>query len=147
MWDFRAVVGSLLRRRSGVSVVFMVAPLGMDRDFAISCSLAWLDFALLLRSVMDAAESIRAVLYIFGGLVQPEDIVLISLLIKLASIILFSSSGPPRQAPLGAFTYPEFHMIPPMGSWRVASLFWSSFLLVQVELVWLCASLYPWDQQ
>ena len=96
---------------------------------------------------MDIAESIRAVSSIFGGLVQPEDIVLISLLIKLASIILLSSAGPPRQAPLGALPYPEFHVLPPMGFRRVASILWPSFLLVQVALVWLCASLYPWDQQ
>ena len=43
---------------------------------------------------MDAAESIRAVSFIFIGLVQPEDIVLISLKIKLASMMLFSSAGP-----------------------------------------------------
>ena len=36
LWDVRAVGGSLSRRRSSVSVVFMVAPLGMERDFAIS---------------------------------------------------------------------------------------------------------------
>ena len=54
---------------------------------------------------MDAAESIRAVSSMFIGLVQPEDIVLISLNIKLASMILFSSAGPHRQAPLGEFPY------------------------------------------
>ena len=96
---------------------------------------------------MDAADSIRAVSSMFIGLIQPEDIVLISLLIKLASMILFSSAGPPRQAPLGALSCPEFHVHPSMGFWRVASLLWPSFLLVQVALVWLCASLYPWDQQ
>ena len=92
--------------------------------------MAWLDFALLLKSVMDASESIRAVSSVFGWLVQPEDIVLISLLIKLVSIILFSSAGPPRQAPLGAFPYPEFHVLPPMEFRPVASLLWPSFLLV-----------------
>ena len=69
LWAVRAAGVSLLRRRSSVPVVFMVAPLGMDRDFAISLCLARLYFALLLRSVMDAAESIRAVSYICGGLV------------------------------------------------------------------------------
>ena len=96
---------------------------------------------------MDAAESIRAASFIFGCLVQPEDIVLISLLIKLASIILFSSAGPRRQSTLGALPYPEFHVLPPMGFRRVSSLLWPSFLLVQVALVWLGASLYPWDHQ
>ena len=96
---------------------------------------------------MDTAESIRAVSYMFIGLVQPEGKVLISLKIILSSMILFSSAGPHRQAPLGAFTCPEFHVLPPMGFRRVASLFWPSFLLVQVALLWLCASLYPWDQQ
>ena len=36
LWAVCAVDGSLSRRRSSVSVFFMVAPLGMDRDFAIS---------------------------------------------------------------------------------------------------------------
>ena len=36
MWAVRAVGGSLSRRRSSVSVVLMVDPLGMERDFAIS---------------------------------------------------------------------------------------------------------------
>ena len=96
---------------------------------------------------MDAAESIRAVSSMFIRLVQQKDIVLISLLIKLASMILFSSAGPHCQAPLGAFPFPEFHVLPPMGFRRVASLLWPSFLLVQVALVWLCASFYPWDQE
>ena len=96
---------------------------------------------------MDAAESIRAVSSMFGGLVQPEDIILISLLIKLASMILFSSAVPPRQAPVGALPCPEFHVLPPMGFRRVASLLWTFLLLVQVALVRMCASLYPWDQQ
>ena len=96
LWAICAVGGSLSRRRSSVSVVFMVAPLGMDRYFAISLSLARLALALFLRSVMDAAESIRDLSFMFTGLVQPEDIVLISLLIKLASMVLFSSAGPPR---------------------------------------------------
>ena len=52
---------------------------------------------------MDTAESIRAVSSMFIGLVQPEDIVLISLKIKLSSMKLFSSAGPHCQAPLGAF--------------------------------------------
>ena len=71
---------------------------------------------------MDAAECIRAVSSMFIGLVQPEDIVLISLKIKLTSMMLFSSAGPQHQAQLGAFPYPEFHVLPPMGFWRVASL-------------------------
>ena len=103
MWDVCAVGGSLLSRRSSVSVFFMVDPLGMDRDFSISWSFAQLALSLLLRSVMDAAESIRAVSSMFIGLLQPEDIVLISLKIKLSSMILFSSAGPHRQAPLDAF--------------------------------------------
>ena len=73
---------------------------------------------------MDAAESIRAVSSMFIGLVQPEDIVLISLKIKSASMILFSSSGPHRQAPLGAFPCPDFHVLYPMGFRRVVSLLW-----------------------
>ena len=96
---------------------------------------------------MDAAESIRDVSSMFIGLVQLEDIVLISLEIKSVSMILFSSAGPHRQAPLGAFPCPEFHMLPPMGFQRVASLLWPSFWLVHVALVWLCASLYLCDQQ
>ena len=52
---------------------------------------------------MDVAESIRDVSSMFIGLVQPEDIVLISLKIKLSSMIQFSSAIPHRQAPLGAF--------------------------------------------
>ena len=36
LWAVCAVGGSLSRRRSSVSVVFMVDPLGMERDFAIS---------------------------------------------------------------------------------------------------------------
>ena len=109
--------------------------------------MARLDLALLLSSVVDAAGSIRAVSSMFIGLVQPENIVLISLKIKSASMILFSSAGPHRQAPLGAFPYPEFHVLPHMGFLIVASLLWPSFLLVQVALVWLCVSLYPWDQK
>ena len=96
LWAICAVGGSLSRRRSSVSVVFMVTPLGMDIDFAISWSLARLAFAILLRSVMDTAESTRAVSSMYSGLLQSEDIVLISLLIKLASMVLFSSAGPPR---------------------------------------------------
>ena len=96
---------------------------------------------------MDAAESIRAVSYMFIGLVQPEDIVLISFKIKVSSMKLFSSSGPHRQAPLGEFPWPAFQVLPPMGFCRVASILWPSFWLVHVVLVWLCASLYPCDQQ
>ena len=62
-------------------------------------------------------------------------------------MILFSSDGPPRQAPLGALPCPEFNVVPPMGFRRVDALLWPYFFLVQVELVCLCASLYPWDQQ
>ena len=76
---------------------------------------------------MDAAESIRAVSFMFVGLLQPEDIVLISLNMKLASMILFSSAGPHHQAPFGAFPCQEFHVLPPVGFRRVASLLWSSF--------------------
>ena len=36
LWAVHDVDGSLSRRISSVSVVFIVAPLGMDRDFAIS---------------------------------------------------------------------------------------------------------------
>ena len=36
MWAVRDVGGGLSRRSSSVSVVFIVAPLGMDRDFSIS---------------------------------------------------------------------------------------------------------------
>ena len=96
---------------------------------------------------MDAAESIRDVSSMFIGLVQPEDIVLISLKIKLPSMKLFSSAGPHRQAPLGAFPWPEFQVLPPMGFRRVASILWPYFWLVHVLMVWLCASLYPCEQQ
>ena len=96
---------------------------------------------------MDADESIRAVSSMFIGLVQPEDIVLISLKIKLSSMKLFSSAGPHRQAPLGAFPWLAFQLLPPMGFRRVASILWPSFWLVHVALVWMCASLYPCDQQ
>ena len=41
---------------------------------------------------MDADQFIRSVSSMFIGLVQPEDIVLILLKIKLASMILFSSN-------------------------------------------------------
>ena len=96
---------------------------------------------------MDAAESIRAVSSMFIGLVQPEDIVLISLKIKLFSMKLFPSAGPHRQAPLGAFPWPAFQVLPPMEFRRVASIWWPSLWLVHVLLVCLCASLYPCDQQ
>ena len=36
LWDVCDFGGSLSRIRSSVLVVFMVAPLGMERDFAIS---------------------------------------------------------------------------------------------------------------
>ena len=52
---------------------------------------------------MDAAESFRAVSSMFIRLVQPKDIVLVSLKIKSSSMKLLSSAGPHRQAPLGAF--------------------------------------------
>ena len=76
---------------------------------------------------MDAAEYIRAVSSMFIGLVHPEDIVLISFKIKLSSMKLFSSAGPHRQAPLGAFLWPAFQVLPPMGFCCVASILWPSF--------------------
>ena len=96
---------------------------------------------------MDAADSIRAVSSTFIGLVHPEDKVLISLKIKLSYIKLFSSAGPHRQAPLGTFPWPAFQVLSPMGFRRVASILWPSFWFLHVVLVWLCASLYPCDQQ
>ena len=57
---------------------------------------------------MDAAESIRDVSSMFIGLVQPEDIVFISLKIKPSSMKMFSSAGPHCQASLGAFPGPAF---------------------------------------
>ena len=63
-----AAGGGLSRRRSRVSAVFMVAPFGMDSDLASCWSLARRAVAWSVRRVMDAAESIRAVLFIFGGI-------------------------------------------------------------------------------
>ena len=115
-----AAGGSLSRRRSRVSVVFMVAPFGMDSDLAICWSLDRRAVAWAVRRVMDAAESIRAVLLMFGGmigLVQSEDrvfVTLILLMIKLEFLIQISSAGSPRHAPLGAFPNPAFQMLPPI---------------------------------
>ena len=58
-----AAGGSLSRRRSRVSVVFMVVPFGMDSDLASYWSLARRAVARAVRRVMDAPESIRAVLF------------------------------------------------------------------------------------
>ena len=51
-----SAVGSLYRRRSRVSVVFMVAPFGMDSELASCWSLARRAVAWAVRRVMDAAE-------------------------------------------------------------------------------------------
>ena len=84
---------SLSRRRSRVSVVFMVAPFGMDSDLASCWSLARRDVAWAVRSVMGATELIRAVLLMFGGMIglgQPENkvfVTLILLMIKLEFLL------------------------------------------------------------
>ena len=67
--DTLAAGCSFSRRRSRVSVVFMVAPFGMDSDLASCWSLARRDVAWAVRRVMDVAESIRAVLLMFGGMI------------------------------------------------------------------------------
>ena len=65
-----AAGGSLSRRRrSRVSVVFTVAPFGMDSDLASCWSLARRAVAWAVRRVMDAAELLRSVLLMFGGII------------------------------------------------------------------------------
>ena len=84
-----AAGGSLSRRRSRVSVVFMVAPFGMDSDLASCWSLARRAVAWAIRRVMDAAESIRAVLFMFGGMMglgQPEDKVFVTLILLMIKL-------------------------------------------------------------
>ena len=81
-----AAGGSLSRRRSIVSVVFVVAPFGMDSELSSCWSLARQAVAWAVRRVMDAAESIRAVLFMFGGMMgleQPEDKVFVTLILLI----------------------------------------------------------------
>ena len=98
----------------------MVVPVGMDSDLASYWSLAQRAVAWAVRRVMDAAEAIRAVLFMFGGMMglgQPEDkvsVTLILLMIKLEFALQISSAGSPRHAPLGALPNPAFHVLPPM---------------------------------
>ena len=84
-----AAGGSLSRRRPRVSVVFMVAPFGMDSELASCWSLARRAVAWVVRRVMDAAESIRAVLFMFGGMMglgQPEDKVFVTLILLMIKL-------------------------------------------------------------
>ena len=68
LWVTLAAGGSLSRRRSSVLVVFMDAPFGIDSDFDHCWSLARRAVARVVRRVIDTAESMRAVSFIFGGL-------------------------------------------------------------------------------
>ena len=138
-----AAGGSLSRRRSSVSVVFIVSPFGMESDLASCCSLAWRAAARAVRRVMDAAESRRVVLFIFGGmtgLAQPEDkvsVTLILLIIKVGVKLQRSSAGLRRHNLLGALPKPAFHVLPPMVFCWVASHLLPSFLFLQVALLWV----------
>ena len=77
--------------------------------------LAW-----AVRRVMDAAESIRAVLFMFGGMMglgHPEDkvfVTLVLLIIKLEFAIQISSAGSPCHALLCALPNPAFQVLPPI---------------------------------
>ena len=98
----------------------MVAPFGVNSDLASCWSLARRAVARAVRRLMDAAESIGAVLFMFGGIMdleQPEDkvsVTLILLMIKLEFALQISSAGSTCHAPLGAFPNPAFHVLPPM---------------------------------
>ena len=90
----------------------------MYSDLASCWSLARRSMALAVRRVMDAAESIRAVLFMFGGMMglgQPEDkvfVTLILLMIKLEFELQISSAGSPCHAPLCALPNPAFQVLP-----------------------------------
>ena len=141
LWVTLAAGGSFSRRRSSVSVVFMDAPFGIDSDFDNCWSLARRAIARVVRRVIDAAESMRAVSFIFGGLMglaQPECRVFVTLtllIIKLGSNPLLFSAGLFCHALFGALPKPAFHVLPPMVFWQVPASLWPSFFLLQVALL------------
>ena len=67
-----AILGSLSRSISKVSVVVIGVPLGVPKVMFVSCVAALLHFALFPKIEYDAAESMKAVdFFVLGGLVQP----------------------------------------------------------------------------